>query len=146
MPTSITIFIKSVTEVIELSEEYVVYVEFWVGGFVRDRDVLGALFNLTEGLLGNGKGLRELHRSKKISWIDVSINPVDGESRGLLKVTCRLSKEETALVAAAIEAVDRVSRYDARFAVSRIELVADEKRRRVRRRALELLQTIEEGR
>ena len=146
MPISVTISRKSVTEVVVLPEEYVVYVKFWVGGFVRDRDVLGALFNLTEGLLGDGKGLRELHKSKRISWIEVSINPVNGRSRGLLKITCKLSREETALVAAAIEAVDRVSRFDARFAVSRIESVADEKRRRVRRRALELLQTIREGR
>jgi DNA primase (EC 2.7.7.-) len=115
-----------------------------VDGIVDKSDIVGALFGQTEGLLGAELDLRELQNNGRIGRIEVNVSRSDGKVKGIIKVPSNLGRIETALVAAALETVDRVGPYTAKVEVVRIEDVRAEKRKRIVERARELLQKMEE--
>ena len=124
--------------------KYVIHAKIEVDGIVDKSDIIGALFGQTEGLLGSELDLRELQNNGRIGRIEVSVSKSNGKMKGVIKVPSNLGRVETALIAAALETVDRVGPYPAKIEVVRIEDVRAEKRRRVVERARELLQKMEE--
>jgi DNA primase len=124
--------------------KYVIHARIETNGVVEKPDVVGAIFGQTEGLLGNDLDLRELQKTGRIGRIEVEVESVGGKSRGTVKVPSSLDKIETAILAAALETIDRVGPCEARLVVERIEDVRVSKRRRVVERAKEILTTMVE--
>jgi len=124
--------------------KYVIHARIETNGVVEKPDVVGAIFGQTEGLLGNDLDLRELQKTGRIGRIEVDVESVGGKSRGTVKVPSSLDKIETAILAAALETIDRVGPCEARMTVERIEDVRVSKRRRVVERAKEILTTMVE--
>jgi len=127
-----------------VNAKYVIHARIEVDGIVDKSDIVGALFGQTEGLLGAELDLRELQNNGRIGRIEVNVSRSDGKVKGVIKVPSNLGRIETALVAAALETVDRVGPYSAKVEVVRIEDVRAEKRKRIVERAKELLQKMEE--
>lgn len=127
-----------------VNAKYVINARIEVEGIVDKPDIIGALFGQTEGLLGSDLDLRELQNNGRIGRIEVVLTKVDNRAKGTIKVPSNLGRIETALVAAAIEVVDRVGPYVAKVEVTSIEDVRAEKRKQIVERAKELLRMMEE--
>jgi len=106
---------------------------------VERPDVVGAIFGQTEGLLGSDLDLRDLQKSGRLGRIDVQITSSGGKSSGTISIPSSFDKVETAILAAALETIDRVGPCIARIAVNRIEDVRASKRRYVIDRAKRIL-------
>jgi DNA primase len=124
--------------------KYVIHARIETNGVVEKPDVVGAIFGQTEGLLGNDLDLRELQKTGRIGRIEVEIETKGGRSRGTVKVPSSLDKIETAILAAALETIDRVGPCEAKLVVDSIEDVRVSKRRQVIERAKEILTTMVE--
>jgi len=112
---------------------------------VADRpDVIGAIFGQTEGLLGSELELRELQKTGKIGRIEVHIKNHGGKSTGDIIVPSSMGKSETAIIAAAIETIDRVGPCNAKIHVRDIQDVRVSKRDFILQRAEELLKNLVE--
>jgi DNA primase len=70
--------------------------------------VIGAIFGQTEGLLGQDLDLRELQRSGRIGRIEVNLKETKGKTSGRIVIPSSLDGSETALIAAAIETIERI--------------------------------------
>jgi DNA primase len=70
--------------------------------------VIGAIFGQTEGLLGQELDLRELQRTGRIGRIEVNLKVNKGKTVGKILIPSSLDGSETALVAAAIETIERI--------------------------------------
>ena len=116
-----------------------------VDGVVEEPDVVGAIFGQVEGLLGRDLELRELQKTGRIGRIKVNIKSEKGKSYGEVILPSNLSKEDTAVVAAALETVDRVGPCEAKIKITKIEDVRTEKREYVVDRAKELLSKVEKA-
>jgi DNA primase len=124
---------------IAVTAKYVIYATIEINGIVDKSDVIGALFGQTEGLLGDKLDLRELQKAGRIGRVQVTLEERNGKCFGQVEIPSNLDKVETALIAAAIETVDKVGPYDAKITVTKIEDVREEKRKKVVERAKELL-------
>ncbi len=124
--------------------KYVIHSKIETSGTVEKPDVVGAIFGQTEGLLGNDLDLRELQKTGRIGRIEVIIDTKGGRSRGVIRVPSSLDKIETAILAAALETIDRVGPCEAGIKVERIEDVRTSKRRTVIERAKNILGTMVE--
>ncbi len=71
--------------------------------------------------------------------IDVQITSSGGKSSGTISIPSSFDKVETAILAAALETIDRVGPCIARIAINRIEDVRASKRRYVIERAKRIL-------
>ncbi|WP_336359964.1 DNA primase DnaG [Haladaptatus sp. ZSTT2] len=123
----------------EDSAKYLIHADITADGVVERSDVVGAIFGQTEGLLGDDLDLRDLQNSSKVGRIDVSIDSERGNSFGNITIASSLDKVETAILAAALETIDRVGPCRSTVEVSNIEDVRAAKRRRVVDRAKDLL-------
>ncbi|MHC1579890.1 MAG: DNA primase DnaG [Candidatus Alkanophagales archaeon] len=119
--------------------KYVIHANIYAEGVVEKSDVIGAIFGQTEGLLGDDLDLRDLQRSGRIGRIEVSIESRGGKSSGTIQIPSSLDKVETAILAAALETIERVGPCVARIEVTRIEDVREAKRKRIVERAKQLL-------
>ena len=127
--------------------KYMIKAHIKAEGIVEKPDVIGAIFGQTEGLLGEELDLRDLQKSARVGRIEVEIEQRNGKSEGTILLPTSLDKVETAILAAALESVDRVGPCKAKITIERIEDVRVAKRKRVIERAKELLaQIIEESR
>jgi len=126
------------------SIKYMIIVDFEAEGVVDKPDVIGAVFGQTEGLLGEDLELRELQKSGRIGRIEVELKVKDGKAKGRVFIPSSLDRAETALVAAAVETIERVGPCKARFRVNRIEDVRIEKRAYIVDRAKEILKEMSE--
>ncbi len=124
--------------------KYVIHSKIETNGIVEKPDVVGAIFGQTEGLLGNDLDLRELQKTGRIGRIEVNIETKGGRSKGLIKIPSSLDKIETAILAAALETIDRVGPCEAGIVIERIEDVRISKRRMVIDRAKNILSTMVE--
>jgi DNA primase len=124
--------------------KYVVRAKFEVDGVVEKPDVVGAVFGQTEGLLGDELDLRELQKTGRIGRIVVNVNAQGGKSSGVIIIPSSIDKVETAILASSLETIDRVGPCTARFWVERIEDVREVKRRKITKRASEILREWEE--
>ncbi|APE94847.1 DNA primase DnaG [Halodesulfurarchaeum formicicum] len=125
----------------EDTAKYLIHAGFVADGVIERSDVVGAVFGQTEGLLGDELELRDLQESSKLGRIDVEVRSEGGTSRGTITIASSLDRVETATLAAALEAIDRIGPSQATVEIDRIEDVRAAKRREVVERAKELLAT-----
>jgi DNA primase len=125
-----------------VSSKYIVNASIDIEGVVDRPDVIGAIFGQTEGLLGADLELRELQRSGRIGRIEVNTETRGGKTQGSIVIPSSLDKAETAIVAAALEIIQRIGPCNAKLKVSNIEDVRISKRSFVIERAKELLRTM----
>ena len=120
-------------------EKYVIKAKFQVDGVVEKHDVIGAIFGQTEGLFPKEFELRELQKSGKIGRIDIKLTTGKDKTSGEITSPSSLDRSETAIIAAAMETVDRVGPCDAKITISSITDVRVEKRQLIVKRAKELM-------
>ena len=123
-----------------VSIKYIVHASLDLTGVAERPDIIGAVFGQTEGLLGSELELRELQKSGRIGRIDVKIESRAGRTTGEILLPSSMGKTETAVIAAALETIERVGPCDAKIKVTKIEDVRVAKRNFVLERAKELLQ------
>ena len=119
--------------------KYLVKAKITADGVVEKPDVIGAVFGQTEGLLGDDLDLRDLQKSGRIGRIEVEVTSRAGKSEGIVYISSSLDQVETAIIASALETVDRVGPCKASIKVIGIEDVRVTKREVVIERAKELL-------
>jgi DNA primase len=119
--------------------KYVVKARFTVDGVVEKHDVIGAIFGQTEGLFPKEFELRELQKSGKIGRIDIVLKSAKDKTTGVIEAPSSLDRAETALIAAAMETVDRVGPCASHITVESITDVRSEKRASIVARAKELM-------
>ncbi len=128
-----------------VSAKYIVQSTIFIDGVVDRPDVIGAIFGQTEGLLGNELELRELQRSGRIGRIEVNTSTSGGKTSGEIIIPSSLDKTETAIVAAALEIIQRIGPCTAKIEVKKIEDVRVSKRQFVVERAKALLRELTES-
>jgi len=122
-----------------LPAKYRVKLSFEVDGVVERHDIIGAIFGQSEGLFGPDLELSELARSGKIGRIDVALKHVRGKTVGTITIPSALDRISTAIIAATVEAVDRVGPYPAAVKLEEITDIRQEKRELIIKRAKEIL-------
>jgi len=115
--------------------KYLVKLKFEVDGVVERADVIGAIFGQTEGLFGPEMNLNELQKSWKVGRIEINLESKNDKTRGEVIVPMSTDIGTAALIAAAVESVDKVGPCSARFNVAAIEDVRAVKRKQIVDRA-----------
>jgi len=118
--------------------KYVIRARIEVEGEVERSDIIGAIFGYTEGLFGEEFDLRDLQDRGRIGRISVDIRTHGGKTVGEILVPSNLDRIETALLAALLEAIERVGPYPARITVVDIIDVRAEKLKKIVERAKEI--------
>jgi len=119
--------------------KYIIKAKFDVEGVVEKPDVIGAIFGQTEGLFGPELDLRELQKSGRIGRIEIELESKKDKTIGKIMIPSSLDKVSTAIIAAAIESVDRIGPCEARITLEKIEDVREEKRKAIMEKAKEIL-------
>jgi DNA primase len=119
--------------------KYLISARLSTDGIVEKPDIVGAIFGQTEGLLGDELDLRDLQKSGRIGRIEVEVSSSKGKSEGIVYVPSSLDQVETAILASALETIDRVGPCKARISVDKIEDVRVSKRNKIVERAKQLL-------
>ncbi len=122
-----------------------IHAQIQIEGVVDRPDVIGSVFGQTEGLLGSDLELRELQRSGRIGRIEVDLDTKTGKSIGYIIIPSSLDKTETALIAAALETIQRIGPCNAKVKVDKVEDVRTSKRAQVIERAKSLLSQLTHG-
>src|SRR3989304_4732911 len=94
--------------------KYLIEARIETEGIVEKPDVVGAIFGQTEGLLGEEVAPRDLQKSGRIGRIEVDITARKGRSEGVVRIPSSMDQVETAIMAAALETVDRIGACKAR--------------------------------
>ena len=128
-----------------VSAKYIIHAHIQIDGAVDRSDVIGSVFGQTEGLLGTDLELRELQRSGRIGRIEVELTTKGGKSEGEIIIPSSLDKVETALIAAALETIQRIGPCNSEVKVLNVEDVRIAKRGQVVERAKELLNKLTHG-
>jgi DNA primase len=124
--------------------KYNIYADVLIDGVVEKPDVVGAVFGQTEGLLGEDLELRELQKSGRIGRIEADITSKNGKSVGKIIIPSSLDKVETAIIASAVETVDRVGPCKAEIKVTSVEDARFTRRKQLINRAKEILKKLME--
>ncbi len=127
-----------------VSIKYIIHAKVTLTGLAEKPDVIGAVFGQTEGLLGSELELRELQKSGRIGRIEVNLVTRNGKTEGEIQIPSSMDKSETAIVAAAVETIERVGPCESRIKIEKIEDVRVAKRNFILERAKELLKTLVE--
>lgn len=90
-------------------------------------------------MLGTDLDLRELQRTGRIGRIEVNIKSTGGNSEGEIVIPSSLDSAETALIAAAVETIERVGPCTAEITLDNVEDVRTVKREYVMDRAKGIL-------
>lgn len=125
-----------------VSSKYIVKAQIQANGVIEKPDVVGAIFGQTEGLLGNDLELRELQRSGRIGRIEVIVDSKSGRTSGTIEIPSSMDKAETAIIAAALETIDRVGPCTATIKVLGVDDVRISKRKSIINRAKEILKSL----
>jgi DNA primase len=125
-----------------VTAKYIIHVKISIEGTVDRPDVIGAIFGQTEGLLGSDLELRELQRNGKIGRIEVNMKTTGGKANGEIIIPSSLDKTETAIIAAALETIQRIGPCNAVIKAASIEDVRVSKRNMVIDRAKALLKDL----
>ena len=115
--------------------KYLVKLRFEVDGVVERAVVIGAIFGQTEGLFGPEMNLNELQKSWKVGRIEINLESKNDKTRGEVIIPMSTDIGTAALIAAAVESVDKVGPCSARFTVGNIEDVRAVKRKQIVDRA-----------
>jgi DNA primase len=119
--------------------KYVIQAKFEIEGVVEKPDVIGAVFGQTEGLFGPELDLRELQKSGRIGRIEIDLHSKNDETTGIITIPTSLDRVSTALIAASIEAINRVGPCAAKVTLEKIEDVREARRKVIIDRAKEIL-------
>lgn len=101
--------------------------------------MIGAVFGQTEGLLGQDLDLRELQKTGRIGRIEVSLKGNKGKTKGKITIPSSLDAAETALIAAAIETIERIGPCDSYIKLVSVNDIRSVKRDYVVGRAKRIL-------
>lgn len=123
-----------------VSIKYVIHAKFFAEGVLEKPDIIGAIFGQTEGLLGEELELRELQKNGKIGRIEVNIEVKESKTEGEILIPTSIDKTDTALIAAAIETIERIGPSNAKVQVEKIEDVREDKRGYILERAKKLME------
>lgn len=119
--------------------KYVVLAAFEVEGVVEKPDVIGAIFGQTEGLFGPDLDLRELQKSGRVGRIEIQLESKHDKTTGTIMIPSSLDKVSTAIIAAAIESVDRIGPCTSKVTLQKVEDVREEKRKVILDKAKDIL-------
>lgn len=119
--------------------KYVIHASIRTDGTVARKDVIGAIFGQTEGLLGDQLQLRKLQRTGRIGHVDVVLHQNKGKVQGEILVTSSLDQVSTSVIGAALETIERIGPCKSSIKVKQIENIRSAKRDHVIDRAKELL-------
>jgi len=125
-----------------IAAKYIIHATINIEGVVDRPDVIGAIFGQTEGLLGSDLELRELQKSGRIGRIEVNTDTRSGKTTGSIDIPSSMDKAETAIIAAALEIIQRIGPCNAKIQAQSIEDVRVSKRIFVVERAKELLKNL----
>lgn len=130
--------------------KYHVKLSFDVDGLVEKADIIGAIFGQTEGLLGPEMNLNELQKVSKVGRIEVNTTATSNQTKGDALLPMSTDITTAALIAAAIESIDKVGPFVAHFKLEAIDDVRSAKKKEIVDRAKEIVQkwstkTISEG-
>ena len=120
--------------------KYHVKLSFEVDGLVERADIIGAVFGQTEGLLGPEMNLNELQRVSKVGRIEVDIRTTENTTSGNALLPMSTDIDTCALIAAAIESIDKVGPFDCKFKLDAIDDVRASKKEDIVKRAKEIKQ------
>jgi len=120
--------------------KYHVKLSFDVDGLVERADIIGAIFGQTEGLLGPEMNLNELQRVSKVGRIEVNTTSTTNTTKGDALLPMSTDIDTCALIAAAIESIDKVGPFDCHFKLDAIEDVRASKKEDIVKRAREIKQ------
>jgi len=135
-----------VAKISPVSIKYIIHAKFEANGAVEKPDIIGAIFGQTEGLLGEELEMRELQKSGKIGRIEVNVEYSGGKTLGEIEVPSSMDKTETAIIAAALETIERVGPSDTKIIIEDIEDVRESKRDYILDRAKKLMERLGESR
>ncbi|MFH0890399.1 MAG: DNA primase DnaG [Candidatus Aenigmatarchaeota archaeon] len=122
--------------------KYTIEAQIDAEGVVEKPDIIGAIFGQTEGLLGTELELRELQRTGRIGRIEVFINSSNAKSYGRIIIPSSMDASETALIAAAIETIERVGPCAATIKITKVEDVRISKRKYIVETAKRILKDL----
>ena len=130
--------------------KYHVKLSFDVDGLVEKADIIGAIFGQTEGLLGPEMNLNELQKVSKVGRIEVNTTATSNQTKGDALMPMSTDITTAALIAAAVESIDKVGPFQAHFKLEAIDDVRSAKKKEIVDRAKEIVQkwstkTISEG-
>ena len=130
--------------------KYHVKLKFEVDGLVEKADIIGAIFGQTEGLLGPEMNLNELQKVSKVGRIEVNVDTKSNMAKGDALIPMSTDISTAALIAAAIESIDKVGPFQARFELVGIDDIRAIKKKVIVDRARKIVQewatkTISEG-
>lgn len=130
--------------------KYHVKLSFDVDGLVEKADIIGAIFGQTEGLLGPEMNLNELQKVSKVGRIEVNTTASSSQTKGDALLPMSTDINTAALIAAAIESIDKVGPFVAHFKLEAIDDVRSAKKKEIVDRAKDIVQkwstkTISEG-
>lgn len=130
--------------------KYHVKLSFDVDGLIEKADIIGAIFGQTEGLLGPEMNLNELQKVSKVGRIEVTTTTTTNQTKGDALIPMSTDINTAALIAAAIESIDKVGPFQANFKLEAIEDVRSAKKKEIVDRAKQIVQkwstkTISEG-
>ena len=120
--------------------KYHVKLSFDVDGLVERADIIGAIFGQTEGLLGPEMNLNELQRVSKVGRIEVNTASTSNTTKGDALLPMSTDIDTCALIAAAIESIDKVGPFDCHFKLEGIEDVRASKKEDIVKRAKQIKQ------
>jgi DNA primase len=120
--------------------KYLIRARFEVEGVVEKPDVIGAVFGQTEGLFGSELDLRELQKSGRIGRIEIDLQSKQDKTTGNINIPTSLDRVSTAIIAASIEAINRVGPCEAKVTLEKLEDIRDSRRRVIIDRAKNILQ------
>lgn len=130
--------------------KYHVKLKFDVDGLVEKADIIGAIFGQTEGLLGPEMNLNELQKVSKVGRIEVNVDTKSNSAKGDALIPMSTDISTAALIAAAIESIDKVGPFQAKFSLVGIDDIRAIKKKVIVDRAKKIVQewatkTISEG-
>ena len=125
--------------------KYLIKAKMTADGIVEKADVVGAIFGQTEGLLGDELDLRDLQKTGRMGRIEVEIDSKKGRSEGSIMIPSSLDQVETAILASALETIDRIGPCRAKIGIDTIEDVRITKKKKIVDRAKELLSNLLSG-
>ncbi|PKM92433.1 MAG: hypothetical protein CVU81_00465 [Euryarchaeota archaeon HGW-Euryarchaeota-1] len=118
--------------------KYMIEASIDIKGIVEEKDVAGAIFGQTEGLVETN--LRELQNQGKVGRIEIELKKQeDGTSKGAINIPTNLPQEETAMIAASLETIEKVGPCEAKVSITAISDVRIEKQQIIKQRAVDLL-------
>ena len=109
--------------------KYLVKLRFDVEGVVEKADLIGAIFGQTEGLFGPEMNLQELQKTWKVGRIEINLQSSNGKTSGEVLIPMSTDVSTAALIAAAVENVDKVGPCTARFQLVGITDVRADRRK-----------------